>query len=106
MRRESAPVHFLLSCNYGNGQKHNSLKGGEMNMAKKKVASKIQAARREKGLTGYELAKRTGLHPSNISKIEHRREVPGERAKAALLKELGLLEQDAFDKTNGLARKA
>ena len=72
----------------------------------KKAVSRLQAARREKGLTGYELAKRTGLHPSNISKIEHRREVPGERAKAALLKELGLHEQDAFDKTNGLARKA
>jgi len=77
-----------------------------MTKTTRKSVSRLQAARREKGLTGYELAKRTGLHPSNVSKIEHRREVPGERAKSALLKELGLQEQDAFDKTNGLARKA
>lgn len=71
----------------------------------KVAASKIQEVRREMGLSGYELAKRIGVHPSNISKIEHRREVPGERAKAALLQELNLSEHEAFDAESGLASK-
>lgn len=65
----------------------------------------IRQRREERGLTAFELGIRSKVHPSFISKVEKRRVVPGEVAKKALLKELGLSPEQAFDES-GLAKQA
>lgn len=64
----------------------------------------LRQRREERGLTAFELGIRAKVHPSFISKVEKRRVVPGEAAKKALLKELSLSVEEAFDGT-GLARE-
>ncbi len=65
----------------------------------------LRQRREERGLTAFELGIRARVHPSFISKIERRRAVPGEAAMQALLKELGLSVEAAFDES-GLAKMA
>lgn len=59
--------------------------------------SRLREARKRRGLTQFELAKRTGIHPTDIGKVEAGiilKPFPGWRKRLA--QALGLSEEELF----------
>jgi transcriptional regulator with XRE-family HTH domain len=64
--------------------------------------TKLQQARKDRGLKAIDLCCATKLHPATISAIENRRQVPGRGTRAKLSKFFKINEDELFDE-NGLA---
>jgi len=68
------------------------------------MVTKLQAVRKERQLTAFQVAKLSGIHPANLSKIENGRMVPSKNMKAALLSLYSLPEDELFEATYGMAK--
>jgi transcriptional regulator with XRE-family HTH domain len=64
--------------------------------------TKLQQARKDRGLKAIDLCCATKLHPVTISAIENRRQVPGRETRAKLCRFFKVSEAELFDE-NGLA---
>jgi transcriptional regulator with XRE-family HTH domain len=64
--------------------------------------TKLQQARKNRGLKAIDVCCGTRLHPATVSAIENRRQVPGVKTRAKLCEFLGVSEAEAFD-SSGLA---
>ena len=64
--------------------------------------TRLQEARKARGLKAIDVCCATKLHQATISAIENRRQVPGAETKAKLCRFFGIEEDDMFD-SNGLA---
>jgi len=61
----------------------------------------LKQARKEKGLTVAELARRTGLHPTTIFELEAGRRWPWPKYQRLLSQELGYTAAELFGGTHG-----
>ena len=67
----------------------------------------LKNIRKEQKLTAFELARRTGINPATISRIETGVLVPSKEQRRLILEHLpGVNDRDIFDENYGLARKA
>ena len=75
-----------------------SKKGGD------KMLTRIKAERLKRGWTLLEVQRRAGLHYTEGSRIEGRKQVAGEKAKERITGLFGLEEAALFEQETGLAR--